>query len=115
MNYTIVNHNDGNLTFNVESASKEVAAEIALNQLGYSVCSNNVQEIETVNVILFLNGDPIRVTSFEDNKDGNEQANMLFRKLALKHGCPSVRYLEDGSYENHETKYSVFLVRSGDE
>lgn len=70
-------------------------------------------KLATVNVIEYNNGTVNFVISFTDNKEGNVEAEALFKKIAKENGMEDSDVeicLEDGLYENGD--YQIFLTRS---
>lgn len=69
--------------------------------------------LATVNVIEYNNGAVNFVSSFTDDKEGNAEAEALFKKIAKENGMEDADVefsLEDGLYEDGD--YQIFLIRS---
>lgn len=69
--------------------------------------------LATVNVIEYSHGTVNFVTSFTDDKEGNAEAEALFKKIAKENGMEDSDIgicLEDGLYEDGD--YQIFLTRS---
>jgi len=69
--------------------------------------------LNTVNVIEWFSDTIQRITSFADDKKGNEQAEKLFTDLAEENGFSIDdvdKGLEDGHLERDD--YELFLVHS---
>jgi hypothetical protein len=69
--------------------------------------------LATVNVIEYNHGTVTFVTSFADDKEGNVEAEALFKKIAKENGMEDSDIeicLEDGLYEDGD--YQIFLTRA---
>ena len=70
-------------------------------------------QVKTVNVIEYADDDISGVTSFEDNAEGNAEAEARFRQCATENGCQEIdldSFVEDGYYE--QGTYQLFLTHS---
>ena len=72
--------------------------------------------LPTVNVLEVIDGTPNRITSFNDDKAGNEQATILFQQIAIKNGVrpEDIEFcVENGVAPNTKgSTWEVFLIHS---
>jgi len=70
-------------------------------------------KINTVNVVEMTDDYTMSINSFEDNEDGNKEANSMFTKCALENGCSNEdvdSFIEDGYFE--QGTYQLFIIHS---
>jgi len=68
--------------------------------------------MKTVNVIEYFDETIQSLHAFEDNPEGNKEAEEVFRQLAEENECEDVDVaLEDGYYEV-ASGYQVFIVHN---
>jgi hypothetical protein len=74
----------------------------------------NKAEINTVNVLEVTNGDIQSIRSFQENAEGNTEAETLFAKILKNCNVEPDdidSYIEDGSYSD-DNGYEVFIIHS---
>ena len=74
---------------------------------------NVMPQLNTVNVVETIEDVPIQIRAFTNNKDGNEQAEKIFKQIVNKNGGKDkdmARYVEDGVFLY--ASCGVYLVRS---
>lgn len=75
------------------------------------------KRIHTVNLVEIVDGNPIGITSFPDDRGGNDEAESLFTALAKENGIEQDAIdvgLEDGlaSVYGDSSNYSICIIHS---
>lgn len=70
-----------------------------------------MENLNTVNVIEKTNENNLSVKSFNDTKEGNQEAENHFKTLLSEYGVKDVNFFIDEGYYN-DLEYSIYLIHS---
>lgn len=72
-------------------------------------------KIQTVNIVEYADDDLLGVTSYEDNEEGNKEAEAQFKQCVIENGADmsdedAESFIEDGYFE--QGNYQLFITHS---